>query len=66
MDEEVVKELIQENLTTAQLKSELHNLLQLEKRNQLAETYARLKQNLGGEGASQKTATLIVNSQKMK
>ncbi len=65
MDEEVVKELIQENLTTAQLKLELHHILNLENRKKLADTYARLKQNLGGEGASLKTATLIVNSQNM-
>ena len=65
MDEEVVKELIQENLTTAQLKLELHNILNLENRKKLAATYALLKQNLGGEGASLKTATLIVNSQSM-
>ena len=65
MDEEVVKELIQENLTTAQLKLELHNILNLENRKKLAATYALLKQNLGGEGASLKTATLIVNSQNM-
>jgi lipid-A-disaccharide synthase len=65
MDEEVVKELIQENLTTAQLKSELHHILNLENRKKLADTYVRLKQNLGGEGASLKTATLIVNSQNM-
>ena len=60
-----MKELIQENLTTAQLKLELHNILNLENRKKIAATYVRLKQNLGGEGASLKTATLIVNSQNM-
>ena len=61
MDKEVVKELIQEELTTKNLKSELNKILNLESRSILLENYAQLEQNLGGEGASKKTAELICN-----
>jgi lipid-A-disaccharide synthase len=61
MDKEVVKELIQEELTTKNLKTELNKILNLESRSILLENYAQLKQNLGGEGASKKTAELICN-----
>jgi len=65
MDKEVVKELIQDELNTENLKVELAKLLHPENRNKLSIAYANLKQNLGGEGASKKTAELIVNSLKM-
>jgi lipid-A-disaccharide synthase len=65
MDQEVVKELIQEELNTENLKVELAKILHPENRNKLSIAYANLKQNLGGEGASKKTAELIVNSLKM-
>jgi lipid-A-disaccharide synthase len=64
MDKEVVKELIQEELNTKNLKIELENILNPEKRAVLLNNYAELKQNLGGEGASRKTAKLIVESLK--
>jgi lipid-A-disaccharide synthase len=62
MDKEVVKELIQEELNTKNLKIELEKILNSENRTILLQNYAELKQNLGGHGASQKTAELIVNS----
>ena len=62
MDKEVVKELIQEELNTKNLKIELNKILNTEGRAKLIKEYAQLKQNLGGEGASEKTATLIINS----
>jgi lipid-A-disaccharide synthase len=65
MDQEVVKELIQEELNTENIKVELAKILHPENRKQLSIAYANLKQNLGGEGASNKTAELIVNSLKM-
>lgn len=65
MDQEVVKELIQAELNTENLKVELAKILYPENRKQLSIAYANLKQNLGGEGASNKTAELIVNSLKM-
>ena len=62
MDQEVVKELIQEELTTKNLKIELNKILNTDGRAKLLKEYAQLKQNLGGEGASKKTAALIINS----
>jgi lipid-A-disaccharide synthase len=62
MDREVVKELIQDELNSKNLKSELHKILKADHRAVLLQNYAELKQNLGGEGASKKTAELIVNS----
>jgi len=64
MDKEVVKELIQEELTAKNLKIELENILNPENRAVLLNNYAELKQNLGGKGASRKTAKLIVESLK--
>ena len=62
MDKEVVKELIQEELNTKNLKLELNKILNSESRTILLNNYAELKQKLGGEGASKKTAELIINS----
>ena len=62
MDKEVVKELIQEELTTKNLIIELNKILNTDGRAKLLKEYAQLKQNLGGEGASKKTAALIINS----
>lgn len=62
MDKEVVKELIQEELNTKNLKIELEKILSPEHRALLLKNYAALKQTLGGEGASEKTAALIVQS----
>ena len=62
MDKEVVKELIQDELNTKNLKLELNKILNSESRNILLNNYADLKQKLGGEGASKKTAELILDS----
>jgi lipid-A-disaccharide synthase len=62
MDREVVKELIQDELNTKNLKLELNKILSSESRAVLLQNYADLKQKLGGQGASKKTAELIVNS----
>lgn len=59
MDREVVKELIQNDLTTENLVKEL-NLILNENRNQILEDYAELRQKLGGEGASDNAAEIIV------
>jgi len=61
MDREVVTELIQNDFTEAKLEQELQLLLQKEKREQLFLDYFDLEQKLGGKGASEKTAKLIVN-----
>ncbi len=60
MNREVVKELIQNELTVKNLVTELKGLLyDNKKRNQLEKDYFELKQLLGGVGASYKTAKLI-------
>ncbi len=60
MDREVVKELIQHDLNTANLKSELKNILDPDTRKKLMADYKELKQKLGGSGASAKTARLMI------
>jgi lipid-A-disaccharide synthase len=60
MDKEVVTELIQDDCTTERIKEELAKILEGDHRNQLLAHYDQLEQQLGGIGASQKTAQLIV------
>jgi lipid-A-disaccharide synthase len=60
MGREVVKELIQGDLTRENLASELKLILKPEKRAVLQNEYSQLRQKLGGEGASRKAAGLIV------
>lgn len=60
MNREVVKELIQQELNTKNLKSELEKTLNEPKRSQILEDYKELREKLGGSGASERTAELIV------
>ena len=60
MDKEVVKELIQSALTTANLVQELSLILDGEAREKMIEEYALLAENLGGPGASDKVARLLI------
>lgn len=60
MDKEVVKELIQQELNTKNLKSELTKILTEPKRSQVLNDYKDLREKLGGPGASKRTAELIV------
>lgn len=62
MDKEVVKELIQSELNTENLISELQKILDGEKREALLQNYEKLSQKLGGIGASEKAAKLIVEN----
>ena len=62
MDKEVVKELIQEKLTSKNLKTELHNIIEGESRAKMLEDYDVLTQKLGGNGASEKAASLIIEN----
>lgn len=62
MDREVVKELIQSELNTKNLRSELAKILDEDRRKVLFEAYYELEQKLGGKGASEKTATRIVEN----
>ncbi len=64
MDKEVVTELIQDNLNTSTLKIELQKLLNSNHRDLVLENYNGLEKKLGGSGASEKTAKLIVKNLK--
>ncbi|MCF6130999.1 lipid-A-disaccharide synthase [Flavobacterium wongokense] len=61
MDEEVVTELIQDKFNPKNLKKELTKLLDDNYRKNLLEKYEALELKLGGIGASEKTAKLILN-----
>ncbi len=60
MDEEVVTELIQEDFNTKNIRRELNKILEPNHRNLLLQQYDLLEKKLGGGGASEKTAKLIV------
>lgn len=62
MDREVVTELIQDDFNENRLEIELNRILNAGTRSQMFEDYYDLEQKLGGIGASEKVATLIVNS----
>ncbi len=62
MDKQVVTELIQENCTPKTIKIELQKILQPQHRKTLLQEYDVLEQQLGGVGASYKTAKLILDS----
>ena len=55
-----LKELIQKELNTRQLKAELDKCLEGAHRENLISEYKRMKERLGGGGASEKAATIIV------
>lgn len=60
MDKEVVTELIQDDCNSQRIKEELAKILNSDHRQELLAQYNQLEQKLGGVGASQKTAQLIV------
>ncbi|MCK5814704.1 MAG: lipid-A-disaccharide synthase [Flavobacteriaceae bacterium] len=60
MDREVVTELIQNDFTEKRLEEELRKILDLDFRDKLFADYFDLEQKLGGKGASENTAKLIV------
>jgi lipid-A-disaccharide synthase len=62
MDEEVVTELIQDKLNPKNLKKELSKLLDSRHRAKLLQKYDDLESKLGGIGASEKTAKLILKN----
>ena len=61
MDKEVVKELIQYELTYENIKHELNLILNTPKRDQILKDYNELYDKLGGIGASERTANMIVS-----
>jgi len=60
MDEVVVTELIQDKFNPKNLKQELSKILEENHRKVLLKKYADLESKLGGVGASEKTAKIIV------
>lgn len=62
MDREVVKELIQNELTVDNMVIELKKLCEPEHMHALKTAYNELEQKLGGSGASDKTARLMLQS----
>ncbi len=61
-DREVVKELIQEEFNEVQLRKELSKILSKEHQGKLKLEYRKVKELLGGSGASTKTSNLILES----
>lgn len=61
MDEEIVHELIQDEMNPRSITEELHKLILPGTRNVMLEKYDKLRQKLGGPGASARTAMLIKN-----
>lgn len=62
LDQPLVKELIQQDCTVRKLTTELKQLLDDDvRRKELLDGYVMLKEKLGGQGASEKTARLILN-----
>jgi lipid-A-disaccharide synthase len=64
MDEEVVTELIQEKCSKKHIREELRKILKPNYRKNLLHKYDVLEEKLGGIGASEKTAKLIVDDLK--
>jgi len=62
MDREVVKELIQNELTSKNLKKELFKIIGGPERERILSDYNLLREKLGGSGASQLAAKLIVEN----
>jgi lipid-A-disaccharide synthase len=62
MNKEVVKELIQDDFNTSNLKSELRKILKGADRQEMLHQFELLEIKLGGIGASQKTAQSIIKS----
>ncbi|TDQ33319.1 lipid-A-disaccharide synthase [Zeaxanthinibacter enoshimensis] len=60
MGKEVVKELIQGDLTTANLREELNKILEGPVRQEQLKAYEELRKKLGGRGASKEAASLII------
>lgn len=64
MDKEVVTELIQGECNPKRIRKELHKILETSQREKLLQDYEILEKKLGGIGASEKTAHLIVDKLK--
>ncbi|SFI25607.1 lipid-A-disaccharide synthase [Halpernia frigidisoli] len=65
MDKEIVTELIQNQLTTKNLVIHLKEILNGPKREKMLEDFAFLREKLGGKGASDSAADIILKTIKM-
>ncbi|MGS0748114.1 lipid-A-disaccharide synthase [Halpernia sp. GG3] len=65
MDQEIVTELIQNQLTTKNLVYHLNEILNGTKREKMLMDYELLRRKLGGKGASENAADIILNTIKM-
>ncbi len=61
MKKEIVKELIQDELTSTNLSHSLQQVIKGSEREKQLEAYEQLEEKLGGAGASQNVASLIYN-----
>ncbi len=62
MDKEVVKELIQKELNTENLVAEFKEHFDGKKRDEMLNNFELLREKLGGKGASEHAAEIIVNT----
>ncbi len=62
MNDEIVKELIQDDLTSKNLITELQKIVAGEQREEQITAYHKLEKRLGGTGASEKAAALIIDN----
>ena len=60
MDKEIIRELIQDDLTSQNLRNELKKILDGKERLEIIQAYASLREKLGGSGASAKAAGLMI------
>ncbi|QIG89782.1 lipid-A-disaccharide synthase [Chryseobacterium sp. POL2] len=61
MDREIVTELIQDELNTQNLVKELNRILSGTDREKMLNDFSQLREKLGGKGASQHAADVVVN-----
>lgn len=64
LDKESVTELIQNDFNVNRLEKELQSILETKKRTEIFDSYFDLETKLGGKGASEKAAKLIVTNLK--
>jgi lipid-A-disaccharide synthase len=62
LDREAVRELIQDEFNEENLENELFKVLDHKHREKLFDDYYQLEKKLGGKGASEKTAKLIIKN----
>jgi len=60
MDKQIVRELIQEDLTVPNLRNELKKILDSRERKEIIQSYAGLREKLGSNGASAKAEGLMI------